>query len=165
MREGQKARVTGNTRYGHRLEVGTNAEIVEVGDGWVAVRGKSARHGMVIRQTLDPCDLEPFETINKVRIVDCTRYGHNLKVGSVGDVIEVRDSERWRVVGESNYDEDIITQTLHPCDLVVLDDAQPELNGVIDSLIETFKASDYTELEIIAYLEGYKAGCEVSERE
>ena len=88
-----------------------------------------------------------------------------MKVGSVGDVIKVRDSERWLVLGESDYCEDVITQTVHPCDLVVLDDTQPKYKDAIENLIETFKASDYTELEIIAYLEGYKAGCEASERE
>lgn len=166
MREGQKARVTGNTRYGHRLEVGTVADIVEVGDGWVAVRGKSARDGKAIRQTLDPCDLDVLdETISKVRIVDCTRYGHALKIGSIGQVLKVRDSERWLVLGESINGEDVITQTVHPCDLAFLDETQPTFKEVIDNLIETFKASDYTELEIIAYLEGYKAGCEASERE
>lgn len=230
MREGQKARVTGNTSYGHRLEVGTIVDVVEVGDGWVAVRGKSAKDGKVIRQTLDPWDLEPLgekinkvrivdntryghnlkigtigqvvkvrdserwlvlgesnnggevirqtlhpcdlevldETINKVRIVDCTRYGHALKIGSLGQVVKVQDSERWLVLGESNYGEDVITQTVHPCDLEVLDETQPAfkevIDNLIDNLIETFKASDYTELEIIAYLEGYKAGCEASER-
>ena len=169
MKEGQKVRVTGRTRYGHKLEVGTIANVVEVGDGWVAVRGKSARDGKLLRQTLDPCDLEVLDETTKlpiqVRIVDCMRYGHNLKIGSVGDVIQVRDSERWLVLGESNYSEDAITQTVHPCDLVVLDDTQPNYKDTIDNLIETFKASDYTELEIIAYLEGYKAGCEASERE
>lgn len=97
----------------------------------------------------------------KVSVIDCTRYQHRLKVGTIGTVKEVGDN--WILVeGTSATKGDTILQNLHPCDVVSLDETTNEV--ALDALIETFKASDYTELEIIAYLEGYKAGCEASER-
>ena len=50
MREGQKVRVTGCTRYGHRLEVGTIGHILEVGTDWVAVRGKAQQMGKLLNR-------------------------------------------------------------------------------------------------------------------